>query len=71
MRVGDYAQRTAGLNDRIGKPLEAATKATRLSAVRIFFRDCQEWEWIPRCFDRQRALATPGSIATLLGRTPG
>jgi hypothetical protein len=27
MRVGDYVQRTAGLGDRLGKPLEAATKA--------------------------------------------
>jgi hypothetical protein len=34
MQVGDYAQRTAGLNGRAGKPLEAATKATQLSAVR-------------------------------------
>ena len=29
MKVGDYAQCTAGLNGRAGKPLEAATKATR------------------------------------------
>jgi integrase len=70
MQVGDYAQRTAGLKDRVGKPLEAATKATQLSAVRTFFRDCQEWEWIPRRFDPQRALATPRSIAALLGPDP-
>ena len=70
MQVGDYAQRTAGLKGRVGKPLEAATKATQLSAVRTFFRDCQEWEWIPRRFDPQRALATPRSIAALLGPDP-
>jgi len=70
MQVGDYAQRTAGLQDRAGKPLEAATKATQLSAVRTFFRDCQEWEWIPRRFDPQRTLATPRSIAALLGPDP-
>jgi integrase len=70
MQVGDYAQRTAGLKGRAGKPLEAATKATQLSAVRTFFRDCQEWEWIPRRFDPQRALATPRSIAALLGPDP-
>jgi integrase len=70
MQVGDYVQRTAGLKDRAGKPLEAATKATQLSAVRTFFRDCQEWEWIPRRFDPQRALATPRSIAALLGPDP-
>ena len=70
MQVGDYVQRTVGLKDRVGKPLEAATKATQLSAVRTFFRDCQEWEWIPRRFDPQRALATPRSIAALLGPDP-
>jgi hypothetical protein len=44
MSAGDYAQRTAGLAGRIGKPLQASTKAAQLSAVRTFFRDCQERE---------------------------
>jgi integrase len=70
MRVGDYVQRTAGLTGRLGKPLEAPTKAAQLAAVRTFFRDCQEWEWLPRRFDPQRALATPPSIAALLGPNP-
>ena len=70
MNVGDYVQRTVGLKDRVGKPLEAPTKATQLSAVRAFFRDCQEWDWIPRRFDPQRALATPRSVAALLGPDP-
>jgi hypothetical protein len=30
-------------------------------------RDCQEWEWLPRRFDPQRALGTPGGIAAILG----
>ena len=70
MNVGDYAQRTAAHGDRIGKPLQAAAKAAQLSAVRAFFRDCQEWEWLPRRFDPQRALGTPRSIAALLGPNP-
>ncbi|WP_219912474.1 tyrosine-type recombinase/integrase [Nonomuraea fuscirosea] len=70
MNVGDYAERTIGLKDRLGKPLEASTKASQLAAVRTFFRDCQEWEWLPRRFDPQRALATPRSIAALLGPDP-
>ena len=53
-----------------GKPLQAAAKAAQLSAVRTFFRDCQEWEWLPRRFDPQRALGTPRSIAALLGPNP-
>ncbi|MBE8519277.1 tyrosine-type recombinase/integrase [Amycolatopsis sp. H6(2020)] len=70
MTVGDYVQRTAGLADRIGKPLEASSKEGLLSAVRGFFTDCQEWEWLPRRFDPLRALATPRSIAALLGPDP-
>jgi hypothetical protein len=70
MSGGDYAQRTAGLQDRIGEPLQASTKAAQLSAVRTFFRDCQEWEWLPRRFDPQRALGTPRSVAALLGPDP-
>jgi integrase len=70
MNVGDYAHRTIGLTGRIGKPLQASTKAGQIAAVRTFFRDCQEWEWLPRRFDPQRALATPRSIAALLGPNP-
>jgi integrase len=70
MRVGDFARRTAGLKGRLGAPLAPATKAGQLAVVRTFFRDCQEWEWLPRRFDPQRALATPRSVAALLGPNP-
>jgi hypothetical protein len=70
MRVGDFVQRTAGLHQQQGKPLAASTKATNLTAVRTFFRDCQEWEWLPRRFDPQRVLGTPPSIAALVGPNP-
>jgi integrase len=70
MCVGDFVQRTVGLARRLGQPLTAATKAGQIAALRTFFRDCQEWEWLPRRFDPQRALATPRSIAALLGPNP-
>jgi integrase len=70
MRVGDFVQSTAGLADRLGQPLSAAGKAGQITAVRTFFRDCQEWEWLPRRFDPQRTLATPRSIAAMLGPNP-
>ncbi|MCD5316816.1 hypothetical protein LR394_38570 [Kineosporia babensis] len=70
MNVGDYVQRTVGLKDRLGKPLEAATKAGQITALRTFFRDCQEWDWLPQRFDPQRALAVPRTIAALLGPDP-
>jgi len=70
MRVGDYVGRTAGLHQRLGEQLTAASKAAQISALRAFFRDCQEWEWLPRRFDPRTALAIPRSIAALLGPNP-
>src|SRR6185369_5252762 len=46
------------------------TKQGILTATRAFFRDCQEWEWIGRRFDPNRALALPRSIAALIGTNP-
>ncbi|MER7000653.1 tyrosine-type recombinase/integrase [Streptomyces sp. NPDC000410] len=70
MTVGEHVQRRAGLDKRGGKPLSPRTKAGYLTATRTFFRDCQEWEWIPRRFDPVRALATPRSVAALIGPNP-
>lgn len=70
VNVGDYVHRTTGLEGRVGKPLQASTKDDHLSAIRRFFTDCQEWEWLPRRFDPGRALATPRSITALLGPNP-
>lgn len=68
--VGDYVQRRIGLSHRLGEPLTAASKAGHIVAVRAFFRDLQEWEWIPRRFNPQRALATPKTILALIGPQP-
>ncbi len=70
MRVGDYVQRTDSLAGRAGTPISPRTKAHLLMATRTFFRDCQEWEWIPRRFDPARALAVPRSISALIGTNP-
>lgn len=70
MAVGDYTQRRDALGDRGGTPIAPRTKAHILMASRTFFRDCQEWEWIPRRFDPARALAVPRSISTLIGTDP-
>jgi integrase len=68
--IGDYVQRRAPLGQRIGRPLSARSKAGYIVAVRTFFHDCQEWEWIARRFDPSRALATPRSIRALTGPNP-
>jgi integrase len=70
MAVGDYVQRHDHIHARAGKPVSPRTKAHMLMATRMFFRDCQEWDWIPRRFDPNRALAVPRSVNALIGTNP-
>ena len=70
MRIGDYTQNDESLRERIGQPLMPRTKSGLLAGARQFFRDCQEWGWIPRRFDPARTLATPRSIRALIGPDP-
>jgi integrase len=70
MCVGDYVQRRDVLGARSGTPISPRTKAHILMASRTFFRDCQEWEWLPRRFDPARALAVPRSVSALIGTNP-
>jgi hypothetical protein len=70
MAVGDYVQRRDHRHPRAGQPILPRTKAHILMASRTFFRDCQEWEWIPRRFDPAKALAVPRSVSALIGTDP-
>jgi integrase len=73
MTVGEHAQSPhwlGGNHADNGKPLSPKTKRAYLRVARTFFRDCQDWEWIPRRFDPARALATPRSIKALQGPDP-
>ena len=54
----------------MGQPLKSASKASALTAMRQFFRDCQEWGWIPVRFNPFQALATPRSVRCLIGPDP-
>lgn len=69
MRVGDFTARTIALR-RAGQLMTPRAMATHLGALRIFFWDCQEWDWMPRRFDPSRSLALPRSIKALIGRKP-
>jgi hypothetical protein len=69
MSIGDYVWRTNVLGDRAGQPIAARTKVHHLTTSRVFFRDCQEWEWIPRRFDPNRALASTRSSLAPHDRT--
>lgn len=70
MQIGDWTQRADGAVTRAGRPLSAKAKAHHLSSVSKFFRDCQEWEWIPRRFDPRRSFAAPSSLRALIGPRP-
>jgi integrase len=70
MAVGDYSQSLNGKRGRAGDPLSPKTKSSYLRMARAFFRDLQEWEWIPRRFDPARVLSTPRSLRALIGPDP-
>ena len=73
MRVGDHIQSQNWRNRRpeqLGKPLSPMTKRTYIRIARTFFRDIQDWDWIPRRFDPAQALETPRSIRALQGPDP-
>ncbi len=70
LRVGDYSFLPPSVAGERGKPLAPRSKAAALAALRTFFRDLQEWEWIPRRFDPLRAFSTPRSVRALIGPAP-
>lgn len=70
MLIGEWVYSGARHHPNLGKPLSAETKAKQLSAIRTFFRDCQEWGWFPRLFDPLRCFATPRSVRALIGPDP-
>jgi len=74
MRVGEWAEpgqeKKIANQERIGQPLTPRAKVHIIAAVRTFFLDCQNWEWIPRRFDPHRCLATPRAIKALIGPDP-
>ena len=51
MTRGEWVQIDDKFKHRAGQPLSAKAKAHHLSSVSAFFRDIQEWGWIPRRFD--------------------
>lgn len=56
--------------EKINKPFTPRAKRHYLMPVRVFFSDCQEWEWIPVLFNPWRYLKTPVSVQSLIGPNP-
>jgi integrase len=69
-KIGEWSVRNQALGKRLGKPLSPATQAHHLSSVSTFFQDCQEWSWIPTCFNPQRAFQIPRTIKSKVGTNP-
>jgi site-specific recombinase XerC len=70
MTIGDWTQVDQRFQKNRGKPLSARARAHLLSSLSAFFRDIQEWGWVPRRFDPRRALAAPRSLRALIGPKP-
>jgi len=69
MSVGQWTNQVHTQTDA-KRPLTPRAINGQLQAIRFFFRDCQEWEWIPRKFDPSRCLRTPSSVKRLIGPNP-
>ena len=72
LKIGELAKSSNanGMRARYGETLSPRSKASLIGALRTFFCDLQEWEWIERRFDPRRALTIPKSILSLIGPDP-
>lgn len=70
MTRGQWVQIEDKYKYRTGDPLSPRAKAHHLSSVSSFFRDIQEWGWIPRRLDPRRCFAAPKSLRALIGPKP-
>lgn len=68
LRVGEWVRHSK--SSAPGKPAAPRTRVAFLSAVRLFFRDCQEWEWIPRRFSPGQCLIPPRNMRALIKPNP-
>jgi hypothetical protein len=68
-RVGDWAGHNRN-KTRFGRPLGASGIANRIDALRGFFCDLIEWEWIKPRFEPRRVLSAPLSVRAQIGPNP-
>lgn len=69
-KTGEWSHFPSQRIVNFGRPFAASTRIGRLTSLRIFFQDLQQWEIIPRRFDPYRAFRSPRSLACLLERNP-
>jgi integrase len=70
-KVGEWLIKPKNLiRERVGQPLRPRAKVQAIEAMRLLLRDCQEWGWIPRTLNPDRALRIPRSLRSLIGPDP-
>jgi integrase len=69
-RAGDWCTSAPVHIKNKGHALAPSTYAGHISMLRVFFRDLQEWELIPRRFDPVRSFVTPKSVLAKIGPSP-
>lgn len=52
------------------QPLMASTKRKQIDAMRKFFQDLHDWEWIPRRFNPDLSLTAPAYLHAQIGPNP-
>lgn len=73
MKIGEWSSPQHDFHlqtARIGQPLRPRAKARMIHCMRVFLRDCQEWQWIAIRLNPDRVLRTPRAIAKLTGPDP-
>jgi hypothetical protein len=70
MVIGQWVPKRNFRPELAGKPLTPRSKSHLLGAISVFFRDCQEWLWIPRRFDPRKCFSTPRAVRSLIGPDP-
>jgi hypothetical protein len=69
-RAGDWGTFAPVHIKNQGRAVKPRTCAGRISALRVLFRDTQEWELIPRRFDPIRSFVTLESAPVEIGSNP-
>lgn len=62
LRGGEWSDTARMSAERVGKPMKAHSKIHHLRAMSAFFRDCQEWDWLPRRFNPGHVFAIPSTL---------
>ncbi|MFV8855344.1 tyrosine-type recombinase/integrase [Klebsiella variicola] len=70
MKIGQWSEPRHMYQNRIGQLMTASARAGILQAIRVFFRDLQEWGLITVRFDPVRTFRLPRAIQASIGPAP-